>query len=456
MKNMIIEYWPISNLIPYVKNPVKNDFAIGDMAALLREFGFKIPMLVKQNCEVIDGHLRLKAARQLGLNEIPVIVVDDWTDSQIRAFRIASRNSAKWAIWDTDLLKLELENLELDFDFNLLGFKELELDNLFTDNSVANDNAQSVNLIPREVLVKKGDLFQIGKHHRVMCGDSTNEQDVKLLMNKEKATMIFEDPPYNLSSKHLGCEGGAKNGYKKSQIKEHGDFCMASGELNSEEFTKFLSDIFELNIKYSVDGSIHYICMDWRHIYEIYMAGKLYTEFKQLCVWNKDNAGMGAFYRSKHELIFVFKNGKNKHINNFSLGETGRYRTNVWDYPTSTSFSVQRRVKTDKGEVCLGAEDLERHPTPKPLQLVADAILDCSTCHGVILDLFLGGGTTLIACEQTGRICYGMEIEGKYVQASIGRYYQFCVEADIGIDFKHLNGDLKLGEIVNGSTKKNI
>jgi DNA modification methylase len=239
--------------------------------------------------------------------------------------------------------------------------------------------------------------------HRLLCGDSTKIEDVKKLMDGKIADMIFCDPPYNVRIDSIIGLGSV----------HHGEFAMASGEMSEQEFIDFLTVVFKNLVAVSKDGSIHYQCMDWKHIYEIMVAGRAtYTEFKQLCVWNKDNGGMGSFYRSKHELIFVFKNGAAAHRNNFELGQHGRYRTNVWDYSGMNSFSARDQEN----------ELLKMHPTVKPIKLVADAILDCSLHSELILDLFGGSGTTLIACEETDRRCCMMELDPKYVDTIIRRW----------------------------------
>ncbi|MGE0566294.1 MAG: site-specific DNA-methyltransferase, partial [Vicinamibacterales bacterium] len=192
---------------------------------------------------------------------------------------------------------------------------------------------------------------------------------------------------------------------------KHREFAMAAGEMTDAEFQSFLSTIFGHLVTHSVDGSIHYVCMDWRHCAAILTAAEAhYREFKNLCVWNKGNAGMGSFYRSKHELVFVFKNGSARHINNFGLGEGGRYRTNVWDYPGVNTLRPERRA------------DLALHPTVKPVALVADAIRDCSKRNGLVLDPFMGSGTTLIAAERTGRVAAGIEIDPRYVDVAVRRW----------------------------------
>lgn len=226
--------------------------------------------------------------------------------------------------------------------------------------------------------------------------------------------MVFTDPSYNVKVKSI--VGSGKNTYE--------EFAMASGEMSADEFVEFLTNIFTNYIAFSKKGSIHYVCMDWKHIFEIMSAGrKTYTEFKQLCVWNKDNGGMGTFYRNKHELVFVFKNGSEPHTNNFELGQYGRHRTNIWDYPAVNSFAGRKMVEDEDGKKVLGSsKELEMHPTVKPLKLIADAILDCSNAGELIADFFMGGGTTLIAAEKTDRICYGMEISPRYCDVIVKRW----------------------------------
>lgn len=261
------------------------------------------------------------------------------------------------------------------------------------------------------VITQIGDIYNLGRH-KLLCGDSTNEAHCALLMGGKAAQMVFTDPPYNL----------AIDSYITSDARceKFGEFAMASGEMSQEDFTKFLRSIFKNLSAYSTDGSIHYVCMDWRHIPEMCAAWLgIYTEFKNLVVWNKTLGGMGTFYRSKHELVFVFKNGTGKHVNNFELGQYGRYRSNVWDYEPAAIFS-------NKNSATEGSSKL--HPTPKPVQMVADAILDCSEKGNIILDLFGGSGTTLIAADMTGRAARLMEIDPRYCDVIVQRYQNYCKE----------------------------
>lgn len=413
-------------LIEYARNPRKNDDVVDKMVSCIKEFGFRIPIVAKSDGSVVDGHLRLKAAKKLGLDEVPVVIADDLTEAQIKAFRLVANQSANWAEWNEELLKLELEDLkDLDFDLELTGFDLNEIEKYLSNTEeIKEDNYTEEDTEGDQVIITKpGDLWLLGEH-RLLCGDSTKIEDVKQLMDGKIADMVFTDPPYNVRVCDI-------SGLGKTH---HTEFAMASGEMSEQEFIDFLSTVFKNLIEVSKDGSIHYVCMDWKHIYEIISAGRnAYTEFKQLCVWNKGTGGMGTFYRSQHELIFVFKNGTAKHINNFGLGETGRYRTNVWDYAGMNTASKEN------------LEVRNLHPTVKPLKLVADAILDCSNSGELVLDLFGGSGTTLIACEETDRKCYMMEFEPKYCDVIIHRWQkctgQQAIHADTGKIFDEMAGE---------------
>jgi DNA modification methylase len=250
-------------------------------------------------------------------------------------------------------------------------------------------------------VTRPGDLWLLGEH-RILCADARDRAAYTHLLGEAKAQMIFTDPPFNLRiDGHVGGLGRV----------QHREFAMASGEMSEAEFQDFLRTIFRNMADVSADGAIHFVCMDWRHIGEVQAAAKnIYSELKNLCVWNKDNGGMGSFYRSKHELVFVFKNGTAPHINNFGLGEKGRYRTNVWDYAGVNTLQPRR------------AAELAMHPTVKPVALVMDAIKDCSKRKGIILDAFGGSGTTLIAAHKTGRRGYLLEIDPLYVDVAVRRW----------------------------------
>ena len=252
-------------------------------------------------------------------------------------------------------------------------------------------------------LSKNGDLWVLGRH-RVLCGSALETPAFAALMGEERAAMVFTDPPYNVPIDGHASGLGAIH---------HRPFPMASGEMDRTEFTAFLGEAFRNLAAFSVDGSMHFVCMDWRHVEELLAAGRaVYGELKNLCVWVKDNAGMGSLYRSQHELVFVFKHGRNGHRNNVQLGRFGRNRSNVWRYPGANSFA---RCGEEGNLLAL-------HPTVKPVAMVADAILDCSARGDIVLDAFLGSGTTLIAAERTGRRCYGLELDPAYVDTIVRRW----------------------------------
>jgi DNA modification methylase len=283
--------------------------------------------------------------------------------------------------------------------------------------------ADEVPAIDRAVLAVShpGDRWRIGNHF-LLCGDALKRDSYVKLLGAQKAQMVFTDPPYNVPI--------AGNVSGLGRVK-HREFAMASGEMNAHEFATFLATAFKRLADFSINGSIHFVCMDWRHIHELLeAAAKPYSELKNLCVWSKTNAGMGSLYRSQFELIFVLKRGTAPHVNNVELGRFGRNRTNVWNYPGMNTFGKDR------------GDELAMHPTVKPLALVADAILDCSKRGGIILDAFAGSGTTLIAAERTGRRGYGIEIDPHYADTIIRRFDEVyglkAIHADSKLDFEGL------------------
>jgi DNA modification methylase len=329
--------------------------------------------------------------------------------AEIRAYVIADNKLAENAGWDEALLALELKELSLEDDFDLtdMGFETAEIDLLLQQDVAESDKADEIPSIDRSMapVSRRGDLWKIG-NHRLLCGDATSTQDIAILLGGASAQLVFTDPPYNVPVDGHVCVSG--------KIK-HREFAMASGEMTEKEFEAFLASVFRNLASFSADGSLHFICMDWRHIREVMASGtEVYSELKNLCVWAKSNAGMGSLYRSQHELVFVFKNGTKPHVNNVELGKHGRNRTNVWNYPGANSFSKDRDA------------ELAMHPTVKPVALVADAILDGSNRGDIVLDVFAGSGTTLVAAENTGRRGFGMEIDPQYADTIIKRLSENC------------------------------
>lgn len=423
MANLTISYRKVADLAPRPNNPrTHSKKQLQQIASSIGRFGFTNPVLIDQDDHVIAGHGRVEAAKLIGMTEVPTVCLADMSEAEIRAYVIADNRLAENAGWDRELLGQEfqyLEDLELDFDLSVTGFELAEIDNLIgevTITSESDDPADALAVpVDGPVVTRSGDIWKIGTH-RLICGDATKAETYEALLGERRAQMVFADPPYNVRVSGHVC------GLGKVQ---HREFAMASGEMSSAEFTVFLSTVFGHLAHFSVDGSIHFQCMDWRHMGEILAAGeRSYDELKNLCVWAKSNGGMGALYRSQHELVFVFKSGTAPHINNVELGKHGRYRTNVWSYAGVNSFGGNR-------------EDLELHPTVKPIALVMDAIRDCSRRKGIVLDAFAGSGTTLIAAERTGRRGYGIEIDPAYCDTIIRRMHDlFGIEAELDTDGK--------------------
>lgn len=399
-------------LNPDPRNPREHSSRqIRQIARSIEAFGFNVPILVDRENKILAGHGRYLAARQLGLAEVPVIQLEHLKPEQARAFAIADNRLTENATWDDALLGeifAELATLDLAFDLDVTGFSmgeiDLRIEGLKADES-SRDPADDVDLPePDQVAVTRlGDIWELGPH-RILCASSLDEASYEALLQGRQADLIFTDPPYNVPIEgHVAGNGKTR----------HREFAMASGEMSATEFTAFLRQVMGLLAAHSRNGSIHYHCMDWRHLPEILAAGsQAYSELKNLCVWVKDKGGMGSFYRSQHELVLVYKNGTAAHRNNFELGQHGRYRTNVWNYPSASTLSRQG----NEGDL------LAMHPTVKPIALVTDAILDCSARGDLVLDAFLGSGTTLLAAHRVGRICRALEIDPLYVDVAIRRW----------------------------------
>jgi DNA modification methylase len=399
----------IEDLIPDPANArVHSKKQIRQLARSIETFGFNIPVVVDAGLKVIAGHCRIEAARQLGWTEVPTICLDHLSEEQARAFAIADNRLSELSSWDNVVLGEQLKILSavnLDFSLDVTGFEIGEIDLLIEDSEKV-AGADPADLVPAvetgPPVTRPGDLWILGRH-RIHCGSALDERAYHTLMGKDRAAVVFTDPPCNVPIEgHVSGRGAV----------HHREFTMATGEMDEAGFTRFLAQVCGLMAEHSRQGALHFVCMDWRHASELLTAGKeVYTELKNLCVWTKDNAGMGSLYRSAHELVFVFKHGRGRHRNNVELGRHGRNRTNVWPYPCARSFSRSG----EEGNLAA------LHPTVKPVQLVADALLDCSERGGVVLDAFLGSGTTLIAAERTGRVCRGIEIDPVYVDAAIRR-----------------------------------
>ena len=393
--SLSISYQKIDQLKPFAQNArTHSNPQIRKIAECIRKFGFTNPVLVDRNNRIIAGHGRVKAAKLLGMTEVPTIRLEGLSEDQIRAYVIADNRLAELAGWDKSILAIELQHLlmldDVDFSVEITGFEIAEIDLILEEAAGETDEEDDyIEAVSDKAPISKlGDLWILGKH-RILCGNSLLGASFARLMGGSKAHMVFVDPPYNIV---------IEDNVSGKGVVKHANFKMASGNLDEEEFTGFLTDSFSLLAEHSTAGSVHFAFMDWRHQTQILAAGrKAYGTLLNLCVWVKESGGQGSFYRSRHELVFVFRNGKARNRNNIQLGKFGRYRTNVWEYPAVRGLSQQQ---TDEGNL------LALHPTVKPVALVADAILDCSAPGDIVLDPFLGSGSTLIAAERTRRICY--------------------------------------------------
>lgn len=408
----------VDSIKPDPRNPrTHSPRQLKQIARSIQSFGFNVPILIDKDSKILCGHGRYLAAKQLGMSEVPVIRLDHLTPEQAKAFAIADNRLTENSTWDETLLGevfAELSALELDFSLEDTGFVMGEIDLKIEGLSITpeTDPVDAFDEPVGPVVTCVGDVWQLGKH-RLLCGDAMQKDSYEALMQGELGDAVISDNPFNVSiDGHVSGNGKIK----------HAEFAMASGEMSRTEFTKFLKTIFEHLAAYTQQGSLHFQFMDWRHLTEILSAGEsTYTELKNICVWVKDRGGMGSMYRSQHEMVLVFKNGKVPHRNNIELGKYGRYRTNVWNYPSAITMSRQSG----------GENVLAMHPTVKPIALVADAILDCTERGNIVIDCFLGSGTTLLACERVGRRCYGMELEPKYVDLAIQRWQTLTGEKAI-------------------------
>ncbi len=358
---LVLNYKDVNALKPYERNSKLHDKKqVLQIAESIKKFGFNVPVLIDQDNNIIAGHGRVMASKELGMEKIPTIQISHLTEAQKRAFIITDNKLAANSEWDNKILALELEELvalNLDFDLEITGFETNQIDLIISENKDSeNDDFPDINASDQTV-TKTGDIWLLGSH-RLICGDSREPEIYKLLMGNLKADMVIGDPPYNVKIGVAPPKG-------KEQL--HTPFAMAHGEMSAEEYTEFLKKIFGNLVEYSKDGSIHYLFITWRKMYEMQTAGRShYKGLKNLCIWNKSNAGIGTFYRNKHGLIFVFKNGTALHTNNFKLGQDGRSRTNVWNCPSAISFFKDPITGESRNDL------MKMHPTVLPVSIFVD------------------------------------------------------------------------------------
>ncbi|MGE0674229.1 MAG: site-specific DNA-methyltransferase [Methylibium sp.] len=405
---LAIEHLALDRILPDPRNPrLHSKRQIRQVANSIERFGHLVPALVDREGRLIAGHARLQASQLLQRAQMPVIRIEHLSPEQVRAYMIADNRLAEHATWDDQRLAEAFQDLlalDLDFSIETTGFDLAEIDLRIEQLQTSSAPQEPPIEPPQAVAISRpGDLWTLGEH-RLLCGNALVEADYQTVLGPRVADLVFTDPPYNVPiAGHVSGNG----------LVRHREFPMACGEMSAEQFTAFLTGFFQRTWQFSRDGSIHYVCMDWRHLGETLAAGAAVdAELKNLCIWDKGAAGMGSLYRSQHELVLVFKHGSAAHINNVQLGRYGRHRSNVWRYPGVNSFARS----TDEGKL------LELHPTVKPVALVQDALLDCSHRGDTVLDPFLGSGSTLIAAERAGRRCCGLELDPRYVDVAIRRW----------------------------------
>lgn len=423
-----LRYLNIADLKPDPRNPRKHDRTqIRAIAKSLESFGFNAPILTNRQCQVVAGHGRLEAAKLLGLETVPVISLDDLTDAQAKAYQLADNKLTDRSSFDPEMVAIhlkELSEIALDFQIEDTGFETPEID-LLIQGLDEQDQADAVDefaVAEGPAISRLGDLFHL-EGHRLYCGSALDPAAYMALLGQDRAGAVFTDPPYNVKiAGHVSGLGA----------NTHREFPMGSGELNTNEFTGLLATSLGLAQKHSRPGALVYAFMDWRHMGEMLAAGQANRlDLLNLCIWVKTNAGMGSFYRSQHELVFVFRNGLELHRNNVQLGRFGKNRSNVWFRAGANSFPRKGRERA-----------LDLHPTVKPTGLVADAILDSTAPKDIVLDPFLGSGTTILAAERTRRRGYGIEFDALHVDTAIARWQRMtgrnAVHAESGLTFAEI------------------
>ncbi|MEH6791103.1 site-specific DNA-methyltransferase [Parasphingorhabdus sp.] len=395
---------------PYSDNPRAHpDQQISMIATSIETFNFNNPVLITPDHMLIAGHGRLLAAQRLGVDAIPAIILPHLSEAEQRAYRIADNAIMLKGEWSLELLASELEfvtRVAFDISPDAIGFETGQIDFIIGRNS--NDSEGGLDA-DEEIsdpdrseppVSRPGDIWRIGRHS-VICGDARSPDVYEQLLGGKKADAVISDMPWNVPySGHIGGLGNV----------HHEEFMMASGEMSSAEFSGFMQTVLEQQALVSKPGALHFQFIDWRSVADMIRAGEgVYDALVNLCVWVKPNGGMGSLWRSRHELVCVFRTKGGKHQNNVMLGKHGRNRTNVWEYAGANSFRSDRM------------KDLEAHPTCKPVDMIADAIMDCTNRNDLVLDAFLGSGTTVMAAERTGRTGLGIELDPHYVDVAIQR-----------------------------------
>lgn len=397
-----ISYASVGELRPSKRKLRKLDPAhVREVASSISALGFCDPLLIGRGGAVLDGEIRLEAARLLGLETVPCVRVDHLSDDEQRLLRLAVNRLGEKGRWDLDELKIEFQELILtEAPIEIAGFSLGEIDQIVIGGDV--DAVETGPLEPEAgatPVARLGDMFQLGPH-RLICGDATDPAVLGRLMEGDgPARLLLTDEPYNVKIAR-NVTGGA-----------HREFAMASGEMSDAEFLKFNVDWLNAALPHLVDGGVVGTFIDWRGLPTVHTAAiTLSLTPLNLIVWAKTNGGMGSLYRSQHELLPLFKKGAAPHVNNVELGKKGRWRSNLWTYPGASSLGSDAR------------RGLKDHPTVKPAAMLQDALLDLTNRGDIVLDPFLGSGSTLIAADKTGRVCRGVELDPLYVDVIIRRW----------------------------------
>lgn len=380
-------------------------------------FGFLNPIVIDETNAVLAGDARVEAARRLGIANLPVVRVDHLSDNEKRAYKIADNRIAELAGWDLGELSIELTELvNIDFNMDAIGFDTPTIDLMIAEaEGKTTDEPDPADMLPEDSsgppVSRLGDLWLLGPH-KLICGSALDRHVLQTLMGDALARMVLTDAPYNVPI--AGFVGGL------GKVK-HREFAMASGEMTKAEFLEFLTVASTNAADHLIDGGLLYGFMDWRSLaaYTVALEASGLVQ-NNLCIWNKMTGGMGSLYRSAYELCLVFKKGTAPHTNNVELGKHGRYRTNVWDHPGMASFGRGR------------TQDLKLHPTVKPVNLLADAIMDVTRQNEIVLDTFAGSGSTLMAAHKCKRHCRAVEIDPIYVDIIIRRFEDYA-----GIEVVH-------------------
>ena len=367
-------------------------------------FGFTDPVLIRGD-EIVDGHIRVAAARATGLNNIPCIDVGHLGEADVRSLRLALNKLQEQGTWDETALALEFAyQLEFNTDLSVTGFEAWQIDTVLEIGAAVTEEDRDEDFGPlpdpnATAITRPGDLWRLNESF-VLCGNARSAQDIETLVGQTAVALVFTDPPFNVPI----------YGHVSSD-RRHPEFHEASGEMAASDYEDLLADTHEVAASRLPPGGLVYTFIDWRHLYQLLTAlQRIGLEQVQLCVWAKEHPGMGSFYRSQHELVVVAKVPGAPHNNNIQLGAHGRNRTNLWRFPGKTGGQADKE------------DDFDVHPTVKPVRLIEEAILDVTAPGDVVLDPFLGSGSTLLAAHRAQRRCLGLEISPAYVDVAIRRW----------------------------------